>query len=161
MRIVFECYAIYSAVMCTALTLALAVNLPDNLLESLAKRVINVSFLIYGPVMTAVCLFGLKDIKALSHMCTINGMQQKTNYVNLFVLFICLTFGVCVTTVMILERTWDLAMRSFRNENSVLYQATAFYFQYSHQNRRRRSRERRRQRQYEIMQQDIERSANA
>jgi hypothetical protein len=74
LRMAFECYAIYSAVICTALTFALAFNLSDEKLEWLARKTINVSFLIYGPVLTAISMFGTKDLKALSHMCTINGI---------------------------------------------------------------------------------------
>ena len=71
MRIVFECYSIYSAVLCVVLTGALAVNLPDDKIEWLAIKIVNVSFLLYGPILTTICLYGVKDMKALSRICTI------------------------------------------------------------------------------------------
>lgn len=144
----FECYAIYSAVICTALTFALAFNLTDEKLEWLARKTINISFLIYGPVLTAISIFGCKDLRALSHMCTINGIQNHTNFVNLFVLFTCLVFGLGVTVTMVLERSLDIAQQSFNNSDSIVYQLTAYYFQFSHQNRQRASRERRRENTY-------------
>jgi hypothetical protein len=109
MRIAFECFAIYSAVICTLLTFALAFSLSDEKLEWVARKTINVSFMIYGPVMCAISLFGMRDVKSLSHMCTINGIQTHTNYVNMFVLFTCLVFGLGVTVTMIMEQTWDMA----------------------------------------------------
>ena len=71
MRIAFECYAIYSAVICTLLTFALALALSDEKLEQLARKVINVSFIIYGPLMMVLCIVGARNMKALSTVCTI------------------------------------------------------------------------------------------
>ena len=71
MRIVFECYSIYSAVLCVVLTGALAINLSDDKIEWLAIKIVNISFLLYGPILTTICLYGVKDMKALSRICTL------------------------------------------------------------------------------------------
>lgn len=148
MRLVFECYAIYSAIICTLLTLALALNLPEEKLEWVARKTINVSFMMYGPVLASVCLFGTKDLEALSHLCTVNGMQHHTNYVNVFVLFSCMIFGLGVTATMVIEKTFDMAQSSFNDETSIIYQLTVYYFQFNQRSRHRRSRESRRERNY-------------
>ena len=121
MRIVFECYAIYSAVICTMLTFALAFAFSDDALEWIARKTINLSFLIYGPILATVCIMGLRDVKSLMHSCTVNGVQENTNLVNVFVLIICLLFGLAVTTCMLMEKTFDMAQQSFRDESSVVY----------------------------------------
>lgn len=160
MRITFECYAIYSAVICTMLTFALAFTYSDDALEWVAKKTINLSFLIYGPVLATICIFGLRDVKSLMHLCTVNGVQENTNLVNVFVLVICLLFGLAVTTCMLMEKTFDMAQQSFRNESSIIYQLSAFYFQFNQRSRHRTTRENRRERRYHRMQSEIERAAD-
>ena len=128
MRIVFECYAIYSAVICTALTSVLALGLPDDKIEWVARKVINISFLLYGPILTTLCLYGFSDSRALSRICTLHGISKNTNYVSLFVLFSCFVFSLGVSLTMAMERTLDMAQSSFNNENSVVYRLTAMYF---------------------------------
>lgn len=71
MRIVFECYSIYSAVLCVVLTGALAINISDDKIEWLAQKIVNVSFMLYGPVLITICIYGIQDIKGLSRVCTI------------------------------------------------------------------------------------------
>ena len=116
MRIVFECYAIYSALICTALTTVLALAFSDDKIEWVARKVINISFMIYGPVMTTLCMFGIHNVKSLGKICTVNGMSSHTNYVNLFVLISCLAFGVFVSMTMVIEQTMDMAQQSFSDE---------------------------------------------
>jgi len=109
MRIVFECYSIYSAVLCVVLTGALAINLSDQKIEWLAIKIVNVSFLLYGPILTTICMYGARDIKALSRICTIQGISDQTNLVSIFVLFVTLCFALGVSFTMALEQTIDMA----------------------------------------------------
>lgn len=122
MRIVFECYSIYSAVLCVVLTGALAVNLSDTKIEWLAIKIVNISFLLYGPLLSTICLYGIKDIKGLSRICTLQGISKHTNFVTVFVLFVCFSFSLGVSFTMTMEKTIDMAQATFRNENSILYQ---------------------------------------
>jgi hypothetical protein len=125
MRIVFECYAIYSAVLCTILTGVLAVGASDDTVEWVALKIVNISFIIYGPMMTTICLYGFYIIKGLSTVCTINGISKHTtNYVSIFVLGICFLFSISCTFTMVMEKTFDMARSIGMNENSVLYRIT-------------------------------------
>ena len=121
MRIIFECYAIYSALICTVLTLVLSFGASDDSVEWIAKKVVNTSFLLYGPILTVLCVYGMFDIKALSKICTVHGISAHTNYVNLFVLISTLCFSLAVTFMMAMEKTLDMAQHTFTNENTLLY----------------------------------------
>ena len=128
MRLVFESYAIYSALICCALTTVLALNFGDDHIEFVAKKVINFTFLIYGPVMFTLCMYGLKDIEALSCICTVHGISEHANYISVFVLFSCILFSVGVTFTLAMEETLDMSNLAFRDENSILYRITSIYF---------------------------------
>lgn len=129
MRIVFECYAIYSALLCFVLTGVLAVGASDDTIEYVAVKIINISFMIYGPLLTTICLYGFFHVNALAAVCTINGIQHgNTNYVSVFVLVICFLFSLSVFFTMIMEKTSDMANEIGLNENSVIYRITQMYF---------------------------------
>ena len=51
--------------------------------------------------------------------------------VTVFVLFVTLSFALGVSFTMTLEKTIDMATVIFRNENSILYRMSQFYFQYN------------------------------
>lgn len=63
MRIVFECFAIFSAFICTLLTVALTFNLSDDNIEWVARKVVNMSFMLYGPILTTLCVYGFTEYK--------------------------------------------------------------------------------------------------
>jgi hypothetical protein len=129
MRIVFECYAIYSAVLCFILTGVLAIGASDDTVEWVAIKIINVSFLIYGPLLTTICVYGFTHIKALAAVCTIKGIVPgNSNYVSVFVLVCCFMFSLSVFFSMVMEKTSDLANEIGLNENSVIYRITQMYF---------------------------------
>jgi hypothetical protein len=50
MRIIFECYALYCAVIISILSGLLALGLSDNIVELLAKNIISLSLIIFGPI---------------------------------------------------------------------------------------------------------------
>lgn len=128
MRIVFECYAIYSAIICTLLTLCLALNFDDFVLEKVARKVINLSFLLYGPVLLTITFYGFTEIKGLSKICTLHGISNHINYVSLFVLFSCFFFALAISITYVIERSIDVANAAFTNEGSIMYRLTAVYF---------------------------------
>ena len=129
MRIVFECYAIYSAILCFILTGVLAIGASDDTIEWVAIKIINISFMIYGPLLTTICIYGFFHVKALAAVCTINGISQNnTNYVTVFVLAVCFLFSLSVFFTMVMEKTSDLANEIGLNENSVIYRITQMYF---------------------------------
>jgi hypothetical protein len=130
MRIVFEGFAIFSALVCTLLTLALTLNLSDDNIEWCARKVVNLSFLLYGPILTTLCIYGFFEAKQLSRICTMHGVSQHSNFVNLFVLVIASIFSISVTIMMAMEKTMDMASVTFTNESSIIYRLSAMYFQY-------------------------------
>ena len=146
MRIVFECYSIYSALLCVVLTGALAINISDEKIEWLATKIVNISFLVYGPNLSTICIYGMRDIKGLSRICTLQGISNHTNFVTIFILFVCFSFSLGVSFTMALEKTLDMAQSSFRNESSILYKISQQYFRYhtrlSHSRNQERARER-------------------
>lgn len=129
MRIVFEGYAIYSALLCFLLTGALAVGATDDTIEYVAVKIINVSMMVYGPILTTICIYGFYHVKALAAVCTIKGIQyNNTNYVSVFVLIICFLFSLSVFFTMVMEKTSDIANEIGMNEDSVIYRITQMYF---------------------------------
>ena len=103
MRVAFECYAIYSALLCVILCLALTLNLDHDKIEVVARASINSAFMLYGPIMFSLCLFGCYYYKPLMSMCLVNGIAPGTNYVNLFILFVALFFSVMTCMCMAFE----------------------------------------------------------
>jgi hypothetical protein len=77
MRMVFEGYAIYCALVCTVLTCALAFNLTDDGVVWVATKVVNVSFIVFGPLMFSICFYGLFNIKYLSKVCGLKGITPN------------------------------------------------------------------------------------
>lgn len=121
MRIAFECFAIFSALICSLLTLVLTLGLSDEYVDLIARKVINVSFLIYGPIQTTLNLYGFHNIRALSKICTMHGISKRTNFVNIFILVICSIFSISITLMMAMEKTMDMATVTFTNESSIVF----------------------------------------
>lgn len=74
MRMTFECYAIYCAVLCTVLTGILAINLSDDHIDWVARKVVNVSLIVFGPLLFTICMAGFWNVKALSTVCGLHGI---------------------------------------------------------------------------------------
>lgn len=141
---VFECFAIFSALVCTMLTLVLTLGLTDDQIEWIAKKVCNTAFLLYGPILTTLCIYGCTEMKPLSRICTMHGISAHTNWVNLFVLLVSMIFSMSVTIMMAMEKTMDMASVTFTDESSIIYRISAMYFQYQQRLREARTRDRRR-----------------
>merc|ERR1711939_943822 len=74
MRMCFECYAIYCAILCTILTGVLAFNMRDESIDWVARKVVNVSFLMFGPLLFTLCVVGFYNVKGLSRVCGLHGI---------------------------------------------------------------------------------------
>jgi len=70
----FECYATYFAILSTILTGVLAFNLRDESIDWVAMKVVNVSFLMFGPVLFTLCMAGFYNVKGLSRVCEFHGI---------------------------------------------------------------------------------------
>lgn len=129
MRIIFECFAIYGAVLCSSLTLAICLNLSDDQIEWLAKKCINTAFLFYGPLLFLLCFYGLLDIKNLSLVCNVQGpIHGQINFVNIVILISTFIFSCMMCLIMAFEKTFNLAEIAFSNESSLLFRITTIYF---------------------------------
>ena len=72
--------------------------------------------MLYGPILTTLCVYGFSEIQSLSRICTMHGISQHSNYVNLFVLVVAAIFSISVTVMMAMEKTMDIASVAFTNE---------------------------------------------
>ena len=72
-------------------------------------KIVNISFLIYGPILTTICCYGIKDLKGLASICTLQGISTQTNFVTVFVLMMVMGFALCTSLTMTMERTLDMA----------------------------------------------------
>ena len=109
MRIVFQCYAIYAAVVCTILTATLAFNLPDKYVESIARAVINVCYLVFGSILLTFVNFGFTHFKSLAFVCSPRGATHHINFVDIVILLACFVFSLCVTFTMAMQKPLDMA----------------------------------------------------
>jgi len=106
-------------------------------------------FLLYGPILTTLCIYGFTEVRSLSRICTMHGISGHSNYVNLFVLVVAAIFSISVTVMMAMEKTMDIASIAFTNESSIIYRLSTMYFQYSTNLRNARTRDRLRQRRFD------------
>ena len=147
MRMVMECFAIYCAILCTVLTGILAINLNEQAVDWCARKVVNLSFLMFGPVLFTLCVYGWWNFKALSRVCGISGMSHHSfNGVCIFLLVVTSVIALCVTYSMAMQKTVDMASEAFSNENSMLYRMSQLYFRYQQRLREVRRAGRRRDR---------------
>ena len=109
MRIVFQCYSIYAAAICTVLTGALAFNLPDMAVETVARAVINVCYLVFGPVLLAFVYYGFSHFKGLAFVCSPRGITHHINFVDILVLLVAFVLAMCVTFTIMMQKTLDMA----------------------------------------------------
>jgi hypothetical protein len=147
MRIVFQGYAIYAAIVCTILTSALAFDLSDNLVELVARFIINICYVVFGPVLLVFVNYGFMHFKSLAFICSPRGITHHINFVDIVILLGCFVFALCVTFSMAMQKTLDMAQQSFQDENSLIYRLTSFYFTYQVRQRQHRERESMRERQ--------------
>lgn len=130
MRIVFQCYAIYAAVICTVLTATLAFNAPDNWVEGIARAVINICYLVFGPILLTFVNYGFSHFKSLAFVCSPRGITHHINFIDIVIILSCFVFSLCVTFTMAMQKTLDMAQQSFQDENSLMYRLTSMYFSY-------------------------------
>ena len=100
MRIVFQCYAIFAAVVCTILTGAIAFSLPDNAVEMTARGMINLCYLVFGPVLLVFVNYGFAHFKSLAFICSPRGITHHINFIDIVILLTSFVFSLCVTFSM-------------------------------------------------------------
>lgn len=116
MRIVFQCYAIYSAVICSILTGTLALGLPDTWVEIIARYIINICYIVFGPILLTFVQYGATHFKGLAFVCSPRGATHHINFIDIVLLLACFVFSLGVTFTMAMQNTLDMAQRSFMDE---------------------------------------------
>jgi hypothetical protein len=107
---IFEGYAIYVALLVTVLTAALAFNLTDDSIIWVAKKVINGSAIVFGPLLFTLCAYGLFHYKALSKVCGLKGIDHNEfNYICIVMVVMFLLIGLAITFYLANQKTMDMA----------------------------------------------------
>ena len=132
MRLLFELLCIYLAIIGVVLTGTPAFNFTNDWIKIILKKVINLSALIFGPLLFTFCLYGFKHFKELAAVCTLRGIKPNSdNFVNISLLFISCFVSISVSHSIIFFKKMELAEQSFGDENSILNKITTWYFNYS------------------------------
>ena len=109
MRIVFQCYAIYAATVCSILTSTLALGLPDTWVEIIARYIINVCYMAFGPILLTFVQYGFAHFKSLAFVCSPRGITHHINFIDIVLLIACFVFSMGVTFTMAMQKTLDMA----------------------------------------------------
>ena len=121
MRMCLECYATYFALLSTFLTGALTFNLSDASIDWVANKAINISFLMFGPVLFTICVAGFYNIKGLSLVCEFHGIEQgQFNFINIFILVLFLLISLGISYWGLMEKTFYIA-ETHGNENTIVF----------------------------------------
>ena len=113
MRIVFQCYALFGALVMVILTSTVAFNLEESTQEFVAKHTINLCYLVAGPLLLVFVQYGFVHFKNLAFLCSPRGITHQINFIDIVILLSCFVFSLCVVFTMAMQRTLDMAQSSF------------------------------------------------
>lgn len=109
MRFVFLGYCIYTTFVTSILIGALAFSFKEDTVESIARVMINMSYVMFGPIMLAVTNLGLLHFRNLAFTCSPRGITHHVNFANIVILLFCYIASLCITFTMAMEKTLDMA----------------------------------------------------
>lgn len=130
MRIVFTIYAVSAAALCFLLTTCLTFLTDDHLVENIAVKLFNLTYLLFGPLLLIYCLYGLLYIKGLMFECYPFMVSSNINFMDLFVLFACFMFSSMVTMFFSMHKAVEMAQTALTDETSVFYRCFMNYLKY-------------------------------
>jgi hypothetical protein len=131
MRVVFQCYSIYWAFLVTEVTLFISMGFAQKTLNWILMHNVKNIELMLGPVLLTICVYGLTEIKGISTVCTIQGIQpDQTNCLALFLVLSTLTFSVLTSYQLAFRKSYWLSRYALRNENSVVNKIIQIYYIY-------------------------------
>mmetsp|Transcript_11127 Transcript_11127/g.18676 ORF Transcript_11127/g.18676 Transcript_11127/m.18676 type:complete len:105 (+) Transcript_11127:252-566(+) len=104
--------------------------MPDSVVEVIARCIINVCYLIFGPVMLTFVNYGFMHFRNLAFVCSPRGITHHVNFIDIIILLSAFVFSLCITFTMAMQKTLDMAQQSFQDENSLMYRLTSLYFSY-------------------------------
>ena len=144
MRICFEAIALFLASIAAVLTGLLGFAISDDWLDWVLKKITNMCYIVFGPVLFTLSVYGFIHVRSISHVCGVHGIKEgQFNYFSVFILVSSLFSSIYITYSMLLAKTTDMASSAFQDENSILFHIVAFYYSYSERLRRQRERENR------------------
>ena len=137
MRICFEALAVFLAAIAAVLTGLLGFAISDDWLDWVLKKVANMCYIVFGPVLFTLSVYGFIHVRQIAHVCGIHGIKQgQVNYFSLLILFSSFVTSILITYNMLVAKTTDMAASAFTDENSVLFHIVAYYYNYSERIRR-------------------------
>ena len=71
MRIIFQCYSIYWAFLCTLMTSVISIGLSEKTIHNILIKNVQVVELLVGPLLFLICCYGLYFVKPISSVCTV------------------------------------------------------------------------------------------
>jgi hypothetical protein len=98
--------------------------------ESIARACINLSYLVFGPLLLTFVNYGFAHFKNIAFTCSPRGITHHVNFANIVLLLFCFVLSMCITFSMAMQKTINMAQQGFTDENSLIYRMTAFYFTY-------------------------------
>jgi len=108
----------------------LAFSCSDQFVEAVARLIINLCFLVFGPILLTFVNYGFVHFKQLSFVCTPRGASHHINFIDIVLILASFVLALCVTFTMAMQKTLDMAQQSFQDENSLIYRLTSMYFSY-------------------------------
>ena len=108
--------------------MTIAFGCSEKLVENIARVLINLSYLMFGPVLLCFVNFGFTHFKTLAFVCSPRGITHQVNFVDIVVLLCAFVLSLCVTFTMAMQKTLDMAQQSFTDENSIIYRVISYYF---------------------------------
>ena len=92
-----------------ALMIAVTIDLDDDHLDKSLNKILSVSAIIFGPILSLVAAHGWWNIKAVVKVCRITGYETDTvNYPSIFLLVLFTTIGLGVFGTMVYDRTTEI-----------------------------------------------------
>ena len=109
MRLVFQGFSVYVALVSTVLIAALAFEFSEWLTEAIAKAAVNISYVAFGPLLLTFVNMGFAHFKQISFTCSPRGITHHVNFCNICILLFCFVLSLCITFTMLMQKTIDMA----------------------------------------------------
>jgi len=102
---VFTGYAINSAAICFALTLALILcDENSTSFDKFIKVISGYINLLFGPMLLTFCLMGMFNVSGIMHECSLDRIETSHwNMTDLFVLMICTIMSISIVCLYTMD----------------------------------------------------------
>ena len=139
-----QCVVIYCAGIMVCLCAMLNFSFSDSIIDKIIDWLLSISGVLFGPVLLTCNINGLIHLKAISKVCSVDGIKEDYfNYPAVALLLIFSIFSAAVTLSIAFNKSLSFATTSLQDQDSLLFKTTQAYVLYSHRLRQRSQRERR------------------